>query len=617
MSKKSKIESEFLKYIKEKKRVPSCKTFAAYSGISERQLSTKESWNTIKNRLLKKFKKEISVLNVAESNSEALKEETKETIISEFISIANKLQKYPCKAEFLIESGISETTLKRYFKYKDLVDYIKENHNNEIESLNEFDFTEERAKQVLADIKKHDKFVITTAVVEKPCFEGFLRALECYCKANNALLLILPCQDVASRQKHVNWSLDPLLKDKAILFRDVHLNEKIMISSLKMSAKQIKPLTGLSVIAQVESSCIFASPKQTLESVSCSNDRKIPRIIKTTGAITLKDYSSDLYMSQRTSYLAEKDHVYGATIIELNGNKSFYFSNIECKSKDGSFFDVDKLYTPDGKVIPIKNNDKLRPEALVLGDLHSGATCPIKLKGSETLAKLITPKRVVGHDVFNGLSITPYDQDFVGKLAIKSLKKLDSLENELMVTAKEIKKLKSWADELIIVKSNHDEWLDQYLLKGRYKNDYKNQYFALDLLKAVLEGKDPLKYAIEEKCGVKDKNIKWLKRDESYKVFGNELGGHGDKGPSGSKHISIETISKIYGPSIVGHNHGAAIYRQVFRVGTSTPLSEHYTVGPMAWTQSDVILHSDGSRQLITFIGEFFRKPIAKAKGKV
>ena len=66
-------------------------------------------------------------------------------------------------------------------------------------------------------------------------------------------------------------------------------------------------------------------------------------------------------------------------------------------------------------------------------------------------------------------------------------------------------------------------------------------------------------------------------------------------------------IEECYGASNVGHNHSAAIFRSVFRVGTSTKLQLSYNDGPSAWTQTHLIQHKDGSRQLIHVINGEWR----------
>jgi hypothetical protein len=59
---------------------------------------------------------------------------------------------------------------------------------------------------------------------------------------------------------------------------------------------------------------------------------------------------------------------------------------------------------------------------------------------------------------------------------------------------------------------------------------------------------------------------------------------------------------EAYGPCNTGHNHSAAIFRDVVRVGTATYMQLSYNDGASAWTHTLNIQHQDRSRQLITVI---------------
>ena len=129
---------------------------------------------------------------------------------------------------------------------------------------------------------------------------------------------------------------------------------------------------------------------------------------------------------------------------------------------------------------------------------------------------------------------------------------------------------------------------------------------SLELARKVIEGIDPLKFAYENYGGVKEKNrVKWLTLDSEYKVNIIELGQHGHLGLNGSK-ASLLSLEKAFGQCVVGHAHTAAIWRGVFRVGTSTKRME-YQKGPSSWTQTHCLVYKNGQRQLINFIdGEFY-----------
>jgi hypothetical protein len=446
---------------------------------------------------------------------------------------------------------------------------------------------------------------VTTAVNGKKVDNNFYNAIKNnFCKRHNAALLVLPCDDTAAANNTTSeWALDSCLRDENIVFNDLSLNKNLFISSIKLSAKQINPLTGLSRIGQRSGSFIYANPKQYLEYVATSNSAKMPRSLMTTGAITKNDYHTERYMSQRTAYIAENDHVIGGIIVEIESNTIFHFRQVQA-NKNGSFRDLGTVYHSNGKI------SKEAP-TLVMGDYHVGETDPIVKKSTKELIDLVKADTLIVHDFFNGESISHHDTNKPLKKAAKVMRGGGDLAKELKESAKELEELLGWVKgDIVMVKSNHDEFLERYLVEGRYVKDPVNHYTALKLAQRVLEGIDPLKAGMEEigKFNDKSNQVIWMERDGSYKVADVECGSHGDLGANGAKG-SLNSIEKAYGNCIVGHNHGAAIYRGVFRVGTSTHLKLDYNRGPSSWTNTHCLIYQDGSRQLINIIkGKFYLK---------
>ena len=101
-----------------------------------------------------------------------------------------------------------------------------------------------------------------------PVHQGFLDSIRTYCDKKDAMLLVLPAADPASAG---DWNLDKELGIQSIVFGDIKLNSNLFICSIKLSAKQIDPTTGLSRIGQRNGSFIYASPKQRLKFMPVSN----------------------------------------------------------------------------------------------------------------------------------------------------------------------------------------------------------------------------------------------------------------------------------------------------------------------------------------------------------
>ncbi len=479
--------------------------------------------------------------------------------------------RFPSLAE-LAKLGIKRKLIRVHFN--DLASLIEATMTQLDEPL----FTEERADSVIKAIKEHKRFVITTAVVGAKVDRVALAAIKTYCKKNNATLLVVPCADPAAS---VSDGIDPLLLEENIVFDNVDLNSNIMISSIKISAKQIMPHTGLGRFGQRNKSMILASPKQNLEFIAVANN-KIPHALMTTGAITLPSYATKRYMSLRTSYIAEHDHVMGALIVEIVNNQIYHFRQVQFKN--GGFIDLGVKYTKKGI-------SKVSPEAIVLGDLHITHTCPVVESTTYKMLSDLKPKNIVLHDSFNGLSISHHLEK---KSITKARLNPPTLKDELDANKLVFKKLKKYG-KIVVVKSNHDIWIDRYLDDGRYVFDHVNLKTALELALAKVNGNDPYEYYID------DKDIRFLKRDEDFIIQGIQLGSHGDV------EGSLVRVEKSFGKAIVGHSHSGAILRGVYRVGTSTELREDYVQGATNWTNTHCLLYPDGSRQLINIISGDYR----------
>jgi len=464
-------------------------------------------------------------------------------------------------------------------------------------------FTRSKMEKAEKLIGQKSRFFITTAVAGKRVHSEFLASIDAWCKANGGVLLVLPCADVWSRKNGSDIDgmvFDPALKDRHVVGSKLSLNNSLSILDIKVSAKQIKPLTGLERIGQRNNSFIMASPKQFLHYTATSNDKKMPHAGITTGALTVADYDSDRYMSERLSFIAESDHTLGGVIVEIEDDRIFHFRHVQAAS-DGSFVDLCTRWSA---------SDTTKERAwLILGDWHSGATDEHVKTGVKDVIKTLPIREIVLHDFFDGYSINHHDFHDPGKMAKKHDRHLHKLKAEIYNGGIDL----NWfVDDLkisrvVIVKSNHDEFLDKYLDSGRYFKDYQNSTLAHELMLAKNRGEDVVRYAFETYGFLKrPQNVVWLGRDESYKVGGVELGAHGDLGSNGSRG-SLQSLENAYGNCVVGHSHTAAIYRGVFRVGTSSRLSLDYNKGPTSWTHTFCLLYEDGSRQLVNFIGSSWR----------
>jgi hypothetical protein len=444
------------------------------------------------------------------------------------------------------------------------------------------------------EVSKHKRFVITTAVAGCKVHEGFYSSIKNYCAINNATLLVLVAADPASTSGAKSWGkIDAKLQDEAVVIEDTKLNNNLFLSTIKLSAKHIDPITGLGRIGQRNGTFIYASPKQRLKAVAVGNN-KLPHFMMTTGAITTANYNTESYMSQRTAYIADNDHVMGALVIEVEDEEIFHFRQIQC-DPHGSFPDLGVMYSE-------KSTKAFLPEAFILGDWHSGSTDPEARACWMEVCKELRPKSIFLHDLLDGRSISHHEEHDIILRSQHASKGHLSLESELKLVAEDMESLLEVVDNLVVVKSNHDIFLERYLREGKYVKDPTNHKLSLQLALKLLDKQDPLKVGVDmfmdEQSAAK---VNWLSMDEDYKIAGVQLGAHGHAGANGSRG-SLQNLEESYGRCIVGHSHTPQILRGAWQVGTSSFLKMSYVKGASSWVHTSCLIYANGARQMINCI---------------
>jgi hypothetical protein len=523
---------------------------------------------------------------------EKQRKEVKEAILKAYVKLVEDKKMWPNSGQ-MANAGFNQDRVRRAFGSREELKKIVKRHYPESckNIVDESVFSKKVFDELKKDTKEYKRFVITSVVVGCEVDQDALESLDTYCKKNDALLLIMTCADPAAS---VGWDFDSCLKDRYFVGRNLALNQTLWLSTIKLSAKHIDPITSLGRLGQRNGNFIFASPKQRLKMVPTSN-KKPPVALMTTGCLTLPNYTTTRYMSDRTAVIADNDHVMGAIIVEIESTKHFHFRQIQFDN-NGAFVDLGKFY--NGTEVT-----NMSPEAMVLGDYHSGETDPVVDKCWKADIKKLKPKKVFMHDLFNGLSINHHDRKKKITQARRSKLNLLDLRSEIKRVAQDLNSYTSLVDEVIVVKSNHDEFLNRWLEEFEFRYDPLNLRYALDLAIYMEEELDPLQTAVE-RAGLKDPNkVKWLQRQEDYKIAGIECGNHGDKGANGARG-SLQAMENAYGNSVSGHTHVDEIYRGCYQVGTSSITDPEYAEdGLSSWTQSRCDIYKNGMRQLIRVIG--------------
>jgi hypothetical protein len=523
----------------------------------------------------------------------------KSDVLESYAKACKKVGRHLTWSELTTTTGYTRNQVKEHFhSFGSLMEASKGAHPEYFVEIIDDLFTPKRFKALKDQVAKHRRFVITTAVTGCEPHFGFLASLESYCKIHDAALLIIPSTDTAS---HPKAGLHAAFADKLILTEDIRLNRNLFVSAIRCSAKQIDPLTGLARIGQRDGSFIYGSPKQFLKLVPNSNTQ-LPVALMTTGAVTVPSYDPDpemahAFASMRTAYIANHDHALAAIVVELADEHRFHYRQLEADAR-GAFADLGQLYMPDGKVRPYA------PEALVLGDLHAGATdqgaFAAFVDGPGSLTEVARPRTIILHDAFDGKSINHHEaKNLTMRAQLSAMNKLD-LGQEVKGLADVVNLLCEYYEQVIIVKSNHDKFLDRYLAELGFHRDPQNTLIGLELAGAVIRGLDPLRHAVERHL-THPEQVRWLKIDEDYKIGGVECGAHGHVGANGSKG-GLVAMENSYGQSTSGHAHTPAIRRRVKQVGTCGQLQESYNEGPSNWLHCSSLQYPNGTSQLVNSI---------------
>lgn len=447
----------------------------------------------------------------------------------------------------------------------------------------------------LDDSKKRGKrrYLVTTAVAGGRLDRELMDSMETYCRYNNARLVVLPQRGVLSKEDSYP---EEVLAYMSYFVSEYTFNSNLKAKHFEINPQHVNPLTSLRRYGY--SSMIIPSPKQQFKVIP--GGKKYPKILCSTGSVTFP-----MYRSTRNGALSANDHVRGGLIVEIEDNEHFHIRQIRTTNEEGGFYDLNKYYQGDRAV-------DAKAKAFVMGDYHVGDEDPEVVAAWKDCVKLIKPERVFWHDTFNGQSINHHIyKDIISRASVK----VSSLEEEMDMVADA---LDEWTKEfpeteMVIVKSNHDEWIEKYIRTGRYVEDPVNHRIALELAPKVLEGVDPLKYHVEKK--VKAKNLRWLKTDESMVVEEFECGIHGHRGPNGSR-ATVMNLEASYQKSMSGHSHTPEILRTTVRVGTTTFLRLPYNEGPSGWMNTSGIIYPGGGFTLVHAFGSKWRMEDPKKKSK-
>ncbi len=383
--------------------------------------------------------------------------------------------------------------------------------------------------------------------------------------------------------------LDPLIGLNFSIIDSEKLNMNLRCKDMKILAQQINPFTGLAQKLSRDYSYILPSPK--IRYMSLANTSNSPRAIMSTGSITNGSYKMHTAQGRK----ADQQHQFGFVYVEIESNKIFHAYQVEATKKGDFHYMTEKFYGGE--------KSYSQPQALVLGDWHTGDTDKKVREHAIGLIKELKPKHVVFHDLFNGLAVNPHEKGHLISELRNFQQRRNSLDKELKDVYKEIC---FFAKEFpgvkfLVPESNHDLFLERYIDSKDFMFHPQNFMFAMQMLPHMLKGKKPTLEIGLSLCGEMPSNFKFLKEDEEYRVHGVELGYHGHRGSNGSRGTSAQ-FDRLNLKMITGHEHSPKLYQNGMVVGTSTLLKLPYTKGAGSWMHAHGILYDDGKYGLIIVI---------------
>ena len=380
----------------------------------------------------------------------------------------------------------------------------------------------------------------------------------------------------------------------------------VFCGEIQISPTAVNPLSGMDGYTG-RASCIIPHTKQYLKCVP-SSKHDGTKFIYSTGACTLRNY-----IEARAGQKASFHHVYGGLLVEVCPDGTWFVRQLQHAS-DGSMQDLNTEFLSD-----VTRSTSVA--AIVWGDTHVAKADLDVLHMAYSdggMLDALKPSYQFFHDVLDGRSINPHSiRKGLHHEMFRDWKTGQrSLLEELKATRAFLHEL-SWRDwcTSVVVNSNHDNFLQQWLRLGDYKQDHEN---ALMFLKAeahmylsINEDPDKDPQLLAHMLRLQDSDIQFLREDESFVICkdsngGIECGMHGHLGPNGSRG-TLQQFAKMGRKCVVGHSHTAGIYEGAWQVGLSGNMDQGYNSGPSSWSHSHCVVYPNGKRAMVTMFNKRWR----------
>lgn len=468
------------------------------------------------------------------------------------------------------------------------------------------------------------KYLISYAQNATPIHGEFFGAMQVFAEVNNAEILVIPgryknpTSQFTEKQAASEWwaaELEPYLlgkmgtvrkdgktvKTKAgKVLRRMHPGRRQLCKNLtvygdiSIQPTATRPLSGFEVYTG-ESSAIFGHAKRALEVVPTGT--RMPRVMWTTTACTVPNYTDSKAGKKGAAH-----HVLGALVVEVSDDGSFFCRHVTWCRKTGAFIDLNLQYDWEG------HQEAPHAFTLTLGDWHSGRVEPGVCAATRRLCELVKPRTVVLHDVLDFSSRNHHAKSLRAKYASR----FESVEKEVSAAVADLNYISTWLEDLkvVLARSNHDEHLERWLEEHEDRMDPHNApYFHALWTRAFIArtktGSFPNLFELEARRMKVSKRVRFLRRNQSFRVGGVEMAFHGDKGNGGSRGTP-RGYAKLGTKTTTGHTHTPGIHDGNYTVGVTAGLDHGYNLLPTTWMNAHCVQYADGKRAIIVLIKDRF-----------
>lgn len=451
---------------------------------------------------------------------------------------------------------------------------------------------------------KGKRFVITAAQNNTHVHEGFMNALEAYCKDTGAELLIPRFTYnkngfLKSKDQENIW-YDPRIM-KYAFDQPAEITKKLVLcGELDILPTAVNPLSGFDNYCQGASGIIPHS-KVAMKSLP-GIERDSARFLYSTGAVTQRNY-----IQRKAGQKAEFHHNYGALVVEVDDEGDFFVRQLAADNT-GAFQDLTTIYQPDGKIV--RNQ---RVEAVNLGDIHVEKGEPVMDKvsfGEGGIMETLKPKYSFLHDLLDFTARNHHNMKDPFFWADQHHKK-NTVEGGIDLAAAWIKANERKDRIDVIVESNHDEAYTRWLREADARFDPANARFwhesCAEMHRQIESGNSEpnmLEWAMKRKHDL-SKTV-FLREGDSFVICKNdkegggiETGLHGHTGPNGSRG-SPKQFTTVARKVNTGHTHSAGIVDGVYTAGVHGKMDMGYNKGPSSWSHSHIVTYPNGKRAIIT-----------------